>query len=410
MRPTTRISLICLAIFAGFAVFSGQSALAGGISKVRVMSQNQYLGADLTPIVAAETPAEFNAAVISALSQVAANNYPERVESLAATIAGRSPHLVGLQEMFAFGCTPVSFTITDPCSAFGPAFNDHVDATVTALQGMGADYHAVAMVKNLGLDFVFPGPTSVFNAEGIPVFLDFDLLPDIFVTVIDRDVILARSDVAATPVTFACAKPSVDGCNFINVASTSVGGVEINIERGFVAVDALIKGDAYRFVNTHLEVRFPDSTNPLSMALQAYQSTELLAALTLNPEPAGSRVVLVGDFNSDPGDMPPAPFLTPYQQIISGLAIDGTPVSLAFSDTWLLRPQDQAGLTCCEDGDLLNATSDHGRRVDIIFSKSVPHRVNASKVLNASPDDKTASGLWPSDHASVDAMLQFPGP
>ena len=115
----------------------------------------------------------------------------------------------------------------------------------------------------------------------------------------------------------------------------------------------------------------------------------------------------MGDFNSDPNDVPPALFLTPYQQITSGLAIDGTPVSMAFSDTWLLRPQDQPGLTCCEDGDLLNATSDHDRRVDIIFSKSAPDNVNASKVLNTSPDDKTASGLWPSDHASVDAMLQF---
>lgn len=408
MKATARNYGLCLAIFSAVVVASTtQSAFAGGVSKARVMTQNQYLGADLTPIVAAESAAEFNTAVITALSQVAANNYPERVQSLAATVADRSPHLVGLQEMFAFGCTPSSFTIPDPCSLFGPAFNDHVTATVAALQGMGADYRPVATVRNLGLDFVFPGPTSVFGIAGIPVFLDFDLLPDIFVTVVDRDVILARGDVAATPVTFPCTKPSVDGCNFVNVAVTNIGGVQINIERGFVAVDAMIKGDAYRFVNTHLEVRLPDPANPLSMALQATQATELLAALTLNPEPAGSRMVLVGDFNSDPNDTPPGPFLTPYQQIISGRAINNEPVFIAFSDTWLLRPREEAGLTCCEDGDLLNATSGHVRRIDIIFSKSVPSNVNASKVLNASPDDKTASGLWPSDHASVDAMLQF---
>ena len=407
MKPTARTIRICLVTLPALIALSLQPAFAGGNSKARVMTQNQYLGADLTPIVAAGSPAEFNAAVITALSQVAANNYPERVESLAATIARRNPHLVGLQEMFAFNCTPLSFTIPDPCSLFGPAFNDHAAATVAALQAAGADYSAVATVKNLALDFVFPGPTSVFNIEGIPVFLDFDLLPDIFVTVVDRDVILARGDVAATPVTFACARPSVDGCNFVNVASTTVGGVPINIERGFVAVDASIKGDAFRFVNTHLEVRFPDPTDPLSMLLQAAQSTELLATLTLNPEPAGSRVVLVGDFNSDPADVPPIPFLTPYHQITSGLAIDGTLVSAPFSDTWLLRPQGDAGLTCCEAGNLLNATSEHDRRVDIIFSKSLPRNVSASKVLNTSPDDKTPSGLWPSDHASVDALLPF---
>jgi endonuclease/exonuclease/phosphatase family metal-dependent hydrolase len=407
MNATARFSRTCLVIFTTFAMFSGPSAIAGGVSTVRVMTQNQYLGADLTPIVAAGNFDEFNDAVITALGEVAANNYPERVQSLAATIAGRSPHLVGLQEMFAFGCTPVSFTIPDPCALFGPAFNDHAAATVAALQGMGADYSAVATVKNLSLDFVFPGPTEGFGVPGIPVFLDLDLLPDIFVTVIDRDVILARGDVSATPVTFACAKPSVDGCNFVNVAPIEVAGVPINIERGFVAVDATIKGDAFRFVNTHLEVRFPDPADPLSMGLQALQSTELLSTLTLNPEPAGSRVVLVGDFNSDPGDLPPVPFFTPYQQIVTGRAIDGTPIAAPFSDTWLLRPQDEPGLTCCEDGDLLNATSEHVRRVDIIFSKSLPDNVNASKVLNTSPDDKTPSGLWPSDHASVDAMLKF---
>ena len=407
MKATVRFTTLALVLFALVAILNGNTAIAAGNSKVRVMTQNQFLGADLTPIIAAGSPGEFNDAVIAAIGEVAANNYPERVQSLAATIAERSPHLVGLQEMFAFGCAPVSFTIADPCGLFGPAFNDHAAATVAALQGMGADYTAVATVQNLSLDFVFPGPTSVFGEPGIPVFLDSDLLPDIFVTVIDRDVILARSDVAATPVSFACAKPSVDGCNYVNVAETSVAGLPINIERGFVAVDAIIKGDVYRFVNTHLEIRFPDPEDPLSMGLQALQSSELLAALTMNPEPPGSHVVLVGDFNSDPGDMPPAPFLTPYMQIVSGNAIDGTPVSTPYTDTWLLRPKYEPGLTCCEDGDLLNATSTHTRRVDIIFSKSVPHKVNASKVLNTSTDDKTPSGLWPSDHASVDAMLKF---
>ncbi len=410
MRAKARRYTTILATTALIAFAVAPVAAAGDQAKIRVMTQNQYLGANLGPIVAAGNPAEFNDAVINAITDVATSNYPERVQSLAATIAERSPHLVGLQEMFAFGCIPVSTSIPDPCSLFGPAFNDHAAATVAALQGMGADYSAVATVKNLSLDFVFPGPTSAYGVPGIPVFLDSDMFPDVFVTVIDRDVILARADVAATPVTFACARPSVDGCNYVNVAGTNVGGLPINIERGFVAVDATIKGDAFRFVTTHLEVRFPDPDDPLSSGLQALQATELLVALTLNPEPAGSKVVLVGDINSDPDDMPPAPFLTPYMQFASGMAIDGTPVSAPFSDTWLLRPRDEPGLSCCEAGDLLNAMSEHTRRVDIIFSKSAPDRVVASKVLNTSPGDKTPSGLWPSDHASVDAMLMFRSP
>ena len=407
MTMQSRITGLILSIAVCGILAPSDVAAGGAKAKIWVMTQNQYLGADLAPIIAAETPGEFNDAVTNALSDVAANNYPERVQSLAATIANRGAHLVGLQEMFAFGCTPISFTIPDPCSTFGPAFNDHLTATLGALDGLGVTYYEAAQVRNLSLDFVFPGPTSVFNIPGIPVFLDLDLLPDIFVTVIDRDVILARSDVATTPAPFVCAKPSMQGCNFVNVAGTTVAGIPINIERGFVGVDATFKGDQYRFVNTHLEVRFPDPDDPTSIGLQALQATELLEFLTFQPEPAGSHVVLVGDFNSDPNDIPPIPIATPYRQIVDGIAINFAPIFASLGDTWILRQQDEAGLTCCEDGDLMNATSDHGRRVDIIFSKTVPDKVIASKVLNTTAGDKTPSGLWPSDHASVDAMLEY---
>lgn len=410
MTMQSRITRLILSI-AVCGILAPSDAVAGGPkAKIRVMTQNQYLGADLAPIIAAETPGEFNAAVITALSDVAANNYPERVQSLAATIANRGAHLVGLQEMFAFGCAPISFTIPDPCSTFGPAFNDHLTATLGALDGLGVTYYEAAQVRNLSLDFVFPGPTAVFGIPGIPVFLDLDLLPDIFVTVIDRDVILARSDVATTPANYVCLKPSEDGCNFFNVAGTSVGGIPIDIERGFVGVDATFKGDQYRFVNTHLEVRLPDPDDPFSSGLQALQATELLQFLTTQPEPVGSELIVVGDFNSGPSDVPPAPFFTPYQQFVTGNAINGVPISAPFTDTWLLRRQDEPGLTCCEDGLLMNPISMHVRRIDIIFSKTAPNKVIASKVLNTTAGDKTPSGLWPSDHASVDAMLEYDNP
>ena len=75
-----------------------------GKPDIVVMTQNQYLGADLTPIVAAESPEEYNLAVLNAMFQITANNTPERVQALAETILERKPHLVGLQEMFRFDC------------------------------------------------------------------------------------------------------------------------------------------------------------------------------------------------------------------------------------------------------------------------------------------------------------------
>ena len=402
IRPRTPSLLVAAALFLPLMPFS--QPLADNDAKIKVMTQNQYLGADLAPIVAAADPLAFNSAVIAALQSISANNYPERVHALAQTIADKSPHLVALQEMWSFGCTPTSPTISDPCGLFGPAFNNHLTATLTELNNLGANYYEAATVQNLTIESVgFPVP-------GVPVFLDQDPYPDIFVTVIDRDVILARGDVMTTPVTYACAKPSQDGCNFEFVAGASIGDIPLSIERGFVAVDAVVKGETYRFVNTHLEVRFPDPGNLLSRIFQSIQASELLGTLAFQPAPPGSRLLLLGDINSDPNDPYPSlesgPFLTPYQQFVTGLTWDGAQLPLAFSDVWTLQRKQTSGFTCCETSDLRNDPSIHERRVDIIFSMSSPDKVKA-KVLNTKPEDKTASGLWPSDHATVHAKLTF---
>lgn len=406
MDKTSLNALIVMAGAIAFLFTTPDLALANADdAKIKVMTQNQFVGANLAPIVAAPDPGAFNSAVIVALQSIAANNYPERVQALAQTIVDTSPHLVALQEMWSFGCTPTSPTIPDPCGLFGPAFNNHLAATLAALNELGGDYYEAATVQNLTIESVgFPVP-------GVPVFLDLvDLVPDIFVTVIDRDVILARRDVVATPVTYACPKPSLDGCNFEFVASTSIGGIPLNIERGFVAVDAVVKGNAYRFVNTHLDIRFPDPENLFSRIFQSVQATELLGTLAFQPGPPGSRLLVLGDINSDPDDPYPSaesgPFLTPYQQFVLGLTFDAAPLPAAFNDVWILQRTETPGLTCCEAPDLRNETSIHERRVDMIFSMSSPENVKV-KVLNTKPEDKTASGLWPSDHATVHAKLKF---
>jgi len=49
---------------------------------IKIMTQNQYLGADLGPVIAA-TPAQYPFAIINALQSIAINNIPERIASLA---------------------------------------------------------------------------------------------------------------------------------------------------------------------------------------------------------------------------------------------------------------------------------------------------------------------------------------
>jgi hypothetical protein len=173
---------------------------------IKVMTQNQYLGADLTPLFTASSLAMFNEEAVKALRQVAANRPAERIKMLALEIGLQWPALVGLQEVYVFQCTdylgPMPGAGCDDPS-IRRAFVDHLPGTVKALHGI---YRARAIVTNLNLT---PGiPISI---NGVPIN----------VRVVDRDVILARFDVQASPVDFTefqdygvCAKPSDQGCNY----------------------------------------------------------------------------------------------------------------------------------------------------------------------------------------------------
>ena len=377
------------------ALLFGNNAFAGSKADIHVMTQNQYLGADLGPIIAASTPAAVNAAMIQALIDVSNNNFPERVLALAESISDKRPHLVALQEVFGFSCLDPHGT--GLCSLFPNAFNDHLALTVSAL---GGQYRVAAEVRNLTL------APPVLPLPGIPVFLA-PAAPPVFIQVIDRDVILARSDVETTPVAFSCLRPSQDGCNYNAVAPVSVAGIPINIERGFVGVDATVGGDDYRFINTHLEVKLLGG-NPASAILQPAQATELWLAILHNDvfDPT-RRLLVAGDFNSSPDDVSPIGVPTAYRQLANGVLINSAPLPFGLADTWNLRPGKPDGFTCCELADLSNSPSMHDERVDIVFAFPVPAGDVKANVLDAEVDDKTPSGLWPSDHASLSVELVY---
>ena len=393
---TRYLAIVLGAILAPTLLLAGSGKPArSGKPDIVVITQNQYLGADLTPIITAGTPAEYNQAVLDALYSVAANNIPERAQALAKSIAGRKAHLVGLQEVFKFECIETG-TMPGACLLFSDAMNDHLQLTEDALLALHADYYVAGIVENLNL---FPG---------LPVFLDLDDVPDVLISVLDRDVILARGDVGTEPVAFPCNKPSADGCNYDVIASAKVLGGVINIERGFVGVDATVNGQEYRFVNTHLEVQSP-SDDPLSPLIQAFQATQLVATLSLlAPPPPETELLVVGDINSSPVDPPfPSPYgeaYPPYQQLANGTDLFGNQLSDPYTDIWTLRPGKPAGFTCCEAADLSNGESELYERIDVIFSLYPPAGVKAN-VLNNNPEDKTPSGLWPSDHATVVGRL-----
>ena len=260
------------------------------------------------------------------------------------------------------------------------------------------------------------------SLPGIPVIVDQEGTT-ILIAVVDRDVILARKGIPYEVIDFTalqsvdpslCQRPSVDGCNYAIVASADItlptpsGSVTSTVyfERGFVGIDATVEGQPYRFVTTHLETRLePD---PLGRYFQTAQATELQQTLQalqyLDPR---ARTLVVGDFNSDPRDIEEIEGITPPYQIFAD----------EYMDAWTMRPGTRTGngaplvgYTCCQAEDLTNHRSELYERIDLIFSLATPKKVKDARLLGESVADKTpppGPRLWPSDHASVAARLQY---
>jgi endonuclease/exonuclease/phosphatase family metal-dependent hydrolase len=372
--------------------------LAHGDS-VKVMTRNQYLGADLTPIILAQTPEDFLIAARDTLVQITANNFPLRAQRLAAEIAFTNPDLIGLQEVF-------DFKLND--ENVGPPFVDHLAATLDALAARGLRYVVAATVVNLDID--------------IPLDIDGDGNQDV-VSVVDRDVILARKGITVTrlagdftagglcgveienpapvppfPVILQ-STPSADGCNYSIVAQVDSPIGPISIQRGFVGVDATVRGKGYRFVNTHLEVMQPDPGNQDSAIIQFLQSVELVAVLkALTPDDL--TLILLGDFNSSPMDVSIDAIIPPYKIITAA----------GFADVWdsnSLTFFDPNGFTCCQFGDLSNRKSQLDERIDIIFVGNESFKPLAFVTGQVPLFPLRWPPNWASDHGGVFGILTF---
>lgn len=400
---------------------------------IDVMTQNQYVGTDLIGIIFAPS---FGEGVINGLKERAASLPAERMKALAAEIGKRNPHLVSLQEVYKFGCIDSNPNDHKGCEnqEIAGAFGDQL---ADVLAPLGKRYVAAATVIDVNLPSDL-GP-AFGGVPGIPVVYDGDV---IYVTVMDRDVILARRGIPYSVAQFVtpqgynlCApnRESADGCRYQTVASVPVtiqvptapgaDPVEITVpiafERGYVGVDATVNGKPYRFVATHLETQLYGFHDPVTHApgrwIQSAQAAELLNVLDRVRTVPGQKLLIAGDINSDPREEnigpsstppeppPPAdmPFLavSPYRLI----------VGWGYTDTWA-KFTSAPGLTCCQDADLLNKQSVLYDRYDMVFSKVVPKKVLDARLYGATQAEKTLPrpfGLWPSDHAAYGVLLTY---
>lgn len=371
--------------------------------ELRVVTYNQYLGADIVPLATASA-AEFNAILLDVLAQVARNRFLARAGRQADLIAGENPDLVGLQEVWDFSCKelpPTPGACAEP--KISGAFVDQLQATLDALRRRHAPYVVAARVANFDTGEIEVPVPSVGTVNGLPFSINGK---NAILLAKDRDVILRRADVPAKPVRFAGCIVSKQGCSYaarLEVPLPALPGVTAVFKRGFVGVDATVRGQARRFVVTHLEVQEPLSGNPLSMFFQSAQALELIGRLAAAPLPKNSELILAGDLNSAPTDTSPgAGIIPPYRQL---LAAD-------YVDTWTAYKGSIPGLTCCQDADLRNARARFTQRIDHVLVGSPPVLVlNATRigenVADKTPALPTKPALWPSDHAGVSTRLFF---
>ena len=336
--------------------------------KIDVMTANLYLGADIFRIVGAPVIPQ---AVAEIYGTVQTTNFPERAEAIADTIMKRRPHVIGLQEVSEYQVNRVTTY-------------DFLELLMNALAARGLDYRVAGEVTNADVEapmFVVPPPDYVLAA----------------LRLIDRDVILVRGDVqAGDPVT---------GRYFYN-ASVPLGDTEVEFPRGYLMVPITVMGRPYLFVNTHLETRL-GSFGPEAIFYQYAQASELVGMVDyINTQ--GLPVILVGDLNSDPYDTPVTvpeggpTFYPPYQVFASA----------GYTDTWTVRKgRRDSGETCCHDEALDNTHENFYERIDhVLFrgnNENIALQRGRSEVINDAAEDKTASGLWQSDHGFVSASLKL---
>lgn len=386
---------ISKALVAPVLAISSISMAASAIAdddKIKVMTRNIYLGADIFPVLAAAqdpNPIAVPLAVTDVWQAVQATNFIERAEALADEINRRRPHAIGLQEVSIWRTQiPGDFLAGNPTQASDVAL-DFLEILMTELEERGLDYTVAASVDNADLEL----PMVVgFAADGqTPIFGDLRLS--------DRDVVLVKN------------KPSISFSNVYNGnftfnGQTSVGGQTIEFTRGYNMLDINVKGADYRFVNTHLEV---GGSEPFK-SLQAVQMNELMQVIDATTIPS-YPVVMVGDFNSDPRE---EPFISS-----SGVpGLDGLPlvppylqaVGSGFLDLWLSKKRPQNGYTCCFDDLVSDPNAQLSSRIDHIFLNPKAREVEKlkAKVVGDSDADMTdTSGLYPSDHAGVFGKIKL---
>jgi endonuclease/exonuclease/phosphatase family metal-dependent hydrolase len=334
--------------------------------ELSVMTQNMYLGSSLAPALEAQSPEEFVAAVARIYATVQYTDFPARAEAIADEIQAEQPDLVGLQEVTKWttgGLNP-------------PPGYDFLAILQGDLEARGLDYSVAAVADNADIG---PAPLALPEQGCVQPG------PEITCTVRlqDRDAILVDDDTPG----LTWSNPRSGHYTAQQVVASPVG--PLSFDRGWASIDARLKGQPFRFVDTHLETEE-------SPAVQEAQAAEFLAG-----PGKGGTIVVTGDFNS-----------------ASDGSTTGTYAQLTapgrFRDSWD-EAQLGPGVSCCQEsstpplapGALNNPISTLRTRIDLILSRGAARSNGDEAELIGDAPFQATPPLWPSDHAGVVSVLHL---
>ena len=373
---------------------------------VKVMTRNLYLGADIFHVfdAALTDPDLIPVAVAQVYNTMLYTNFWARAEAIADEIARDKPHVVGLQEVSTYYIqTPGDYLIGNPVDA-DTVVIDFLTVLDAALKAHGMRYRAFK-VTNADVELPMVNPESPTKLSDVRL--------------VDHDVVLVRRGIPAWKVLAR---------NYENNLVVDIGVGEVEFTRGYVIVDAIIKGKIFRFANTHLEVR--SSPGSIFRVFQSAQMQELLGTLDFLagiPFLGNRPIIMLGDFNSSREDKPGFSY-HPDDLDEDGLPLPGAeklfykpPYKQArragYRDAWLKQTRYTDGYTSGFDEYIDDPTDELDTRIDLIFLDPLDLKIDeveaevvgdeeVDMVTVINPDGPDYD-LWPSDHAGVVANIKF---
>jgi endonuclease/exonuclease/phosphatase family metal-dependent hydrolase len=368
------------------ALPAGAQARSRG-TKVKVMTRNLYLGADLSPALNASTTNDFVDANGQIVRDVHTNNFPVRSKGLAQEILAKNPDLVGLQEVSLWRHGPLNdgapFTCTGTESDHPPfgcdfhASSVRYDYLKLLLKRLNKGHRRYSVVKS-EQEFDFEAPTDrngvAGDGDACPIQCDGEENDRLTM----RDVMLKRVHDGVNV-------KHVRGGHYHHLYEPTVAGtVTVHVLRGWESADVRVHGSRrFRLVNTHLEA-FGDPH------IREAQAKELVKKG--GPATGKLPVVLIGDLNSD-----------------DNTVTDGDRLAYRVlrQHGFVERSTDNP-LGCCLNSSIITqggggSISDFDHQVDHILTDSPKRvRLGSSSVTGRHP----VNGFWDSDHAGLFSALR----